>query len=1195
MATDATVGILRVVLASNTAQFDAGMDKAGQKISGLKRVSSTAARGVARLVGEFNGTKVMTEATKMAAAVEKVGGASKLTETELNKVNRTLDASIAKFKALGQEVPPQVAKLKDEITALGQAGGQAAAPQGGLGAFNGVLGMAAKLLPGLSVGAAVAGFVGLGKAALESSDRLVTFSTRAGVSIETAQQWEYVAGQTSTSLEAFAASATKLGVNIGNGTEKVRKAVDGLGLSYRDLRDMKPEEQFDTVVQKLEGVESATERNRLGQALFGKQFSEIAVAVAEGYTKMKDEASVASDAQVRAAEAAGDAWEKAKNKIAAAALQGLGRGAQEFFDTPIDLGLLDPQQMQQYTMLLKTQGDAYGYLLDLERERTKGMRDVNLATEQGVEAGEDYVAALAAVRKEVDGLTKQQRVQLTAALELEGASEELADQFGVSVEALRMFQAQQRGATASLKELTAEKHKAAEAAERFNASVSRSLAVLLPYQAAVVDTATEVRALGGDMSDLASGSLLEYGEASTRARREAEQWAIANGAVLAPSIEAVGTATDDAGESALRFTGTMRTVKDAVNGTFAQMLLGAKGFGDGMQDIWNSIKAGAARVFGEILADFGGRFLRGMVGMMRGQQGSWGQAFAGMFSGGGAAGMGGGGGMSSVAQAGFGLGSGAGSGGAGAAGAGGAGAGAAVAGGASAAMAGWAMGKWGQEIFGGAGWKAGGFGAAGGAAAGAAIGSVLPGIGTAVGAIVGGLAGMAAGFIGTSKQVKETSAGVEQFQQKIRDTLTDQQRAEAGGEVWKETVIGVRDAYLATGRTAEEAEDAVSRMWDTGNPERALAAVEEINAAMQEYALHMQNVGEATSIFDAIMEAGSQGIPASFQPAIDKLIEMGLLTDAQVEKLRGLNEAAVDVDQLKRDIELFGGRLDSLGPRFAQANLDKTAGQYINAIDRMVKAGGDVGGILFDAKEELSKLAVEAIKTGRTLPANMKPWIEDLAKSGNLVDENGNKLTDLSGIKWGDAIETEGEKTQKMWDKIAASIERLVTHIAGPLEDAIDHVTRDRDVDIDVNYRERGTRGGNESQPEGDRTGFSRGTLGRLGSYFARFSASGSMHALHGTQAVLNVRDALPFAINALAGRIPEVPALPQLSDAGAGGGPTSTMVFVSLPAGQDMDPAALTDAVAKRLPRTLAFQTGELRAGIEFIVGDWHRSYGRG
>lgn len=379
-------------------------------------------------------------------------------------------------------------------------------------------------------------------------------------------------------------------------------------------------------------------------------------------------------------------------------------------------------------------------------------------------------------------------------------------------------------------------------------------------------------------------------------------------------------------------------VATAINGTFAQMALGAKGFKEGMGEIWDSIKAGAMRAFTDILGDFTNRLMSGMLGALRGQQGAFGQAFSGMFSG--AGGSGGGGGVISSIFGGGGAagagGAGAGAGGAGAAGAGGAGiagaggggaaagggagAGAAgtvvagVAGGAAIVGAGYGMGQLGQQIFGGAGWQAGTFGAAGGAATGAMIGSVVPVIGTAVGAIVGGLVGMASGFIGVSKEVKISRQQVETFQVALRGTLTDQQRAEAGGEKWKETVIAVRDAYLATGRTAEEAEAMVLQMWKTDKPKEAEAAVRAIAAVMDEAAAKAAGVTEATAeLTDAVEQTTDAAADLEDQMSAVRVAEKTL---ADLQEMGGSTEevrkAQADLKDAMQEVAVPGDPADAL-------------------------------------------------------------------------------------------------------------------------------------------------------------------------------------------------------------------------------------------------------------------------------------------
>jgi hypothetical protein len=212
--------------------------------------------------------------------------------------------------------------------------------------------------------------------------------------------------------------------------------------------------------------------------------------------------------------------------------------------------------------------------------------------------------------------------------------------------------------------------------------------------------------------------------------------------------------------------GVVGQLTDAINGSFAQMLLGAKGFKDGFVDIWHSIKAAVVNVFNSILSAFLNQFLKGMLGALSGQQGAFSSAFSGLLSAGGGGGTGGAGGLlSGILGIGGAGGGGAAAGGGGAAATGG-GAGAlglgistaGLLGGAAAGGGGIALGMLGKKLFGGAGLAAGGFGAGTGAAQGALIGSIVPGIGTAIGAGIGALAGFLSGYLGKKESSKVNDA-----------------------------------------------------------------------------------------------------------------------------------------------------------------------------------------------------------------------------------------------------------------------------------------------------------------------------------------------------------------------------------------------------------------------------------------------------
>jgi len=370
----------------------------------------------------------------------------------------------------------------------------------------------------------------------------------------------------------------------------------------------------------------------------------------------------------------------------------------------------------------------------------------------------------------------------------------------------------------------------------------------------------------------------------------------------------------------------LENLQTAVAGSFAQMSMGAKSFSEGFEDIWKSIKASAINIFNDIAEAFINGALKRMIGALSGSNNSFlsglgnllggksgGSGISGLLGGGTAAtaanGFGGAASSSSVAAAGMGLG-----GGGGAAGAGGvAGTGissaviGAAVGAAGAAVAGVGLGVLGKKLFGGAGLAAGGFGAATGAASGAAIGSVVPGLGTAVGAIIGGVAGGLSGMLGVSKTEKQGRSAVAEIEANLAASLSAQQQIEAGGEGWKMTVIAVRDAFLATGRSSEEAEAAVKKLWASskGGAKAVEAAVAPIQAAFDEMAAKQAEAAAAieagtTDSTEAVDKAtdASDELRAAWERGIGKGEELGAVSVTFEEMEQRIHAAAQEADRL---------------------------------------------------------------------------------------------------------------------------------------------------------------------------------------------------------------------------------------------------------------------------------------------------------
>ncbi len=158
-----------------------------------------------------------------------------------------------------------------------------------------------------------------GQAILENASDITDLSAKTGLAMRTIQQFQYVAEQTGTTVDAFSNAAFNLGVKIAGGSNSTVQAVKDLGLSFDDIKRLSPDQQFIAVADALGKMEAPQKRNQIGMELYGRTFREIAPAISEGYSKMARDANESSDEQIKALDKAGDAWGRFhRNSLASA-------------------------------------------------------------------------------------------------------------------------------------------------------------------------------------------------------------------------------------------------------------------------------------------------------------------------------------------------------------------------------------------------------------------------------------------------------------------------------------------------------------------------------------------------------------------------------------------------------------------------------------------------------------------------------------------------------------------------------------------------------------------------------------------------------------------------------------------------------------------------------------------------------------
>jgi hypothetical protein len=330
-------------------------------------------------------------------------------------------------------------------------------------------------------------------------------------------------------------------------------------------------------------------------------------------------------------------------------------------------------------------------------------------------------------------------------------------------------------------------------------------------------------------------------------------------------------------------------------------------------------------------------------------------------------------------------------------------------------------------------------------------------LGAVVAGITGAITAITKLFGGVSAEEKKARQDVANFETQLHSTLTATQKLEAGNVSWKETTIAVRDAYLATGRSEAEAEAAVKRLWDSSRFGAAAtkAAIDAINAVLAEQKQRQLDVDAAFKDFtSAVLSAGGT-LPEALRPMVERLAEMKGLTKDERDALLALTkDVAPDFAKLEEIAKKYGISLEGLGPKFQQAHIEKTAKEIFDDFTDLTKAGGDVGGVLVGMSGKVNQLVLDSKHFGAAIPENMKPLIEELLRAGKLTDDDGKKMTDLTGVKFEDTPLDKG--TSAIVDAInhlgdiLSKLPGIAKTAADGIGDALGHVSV---PPIDVHYR----------------------------------------------------------------------------------------------------------------------------------------------
>lgn len=292
--------------------FSSFVDAVAKADTSLKNFQGNAGKvqdALNKMGDSFSGRKIITDAELATKAVTDIGGATKLTEAEQARLNATLTEALAKYKVLGQQAPEAMVQLaaqtKQVETAMAAIPKQTTNILGGLGSLASAIGI------GFSIGAVV----NFGKSVFDSASKIHDLAEQMGISTDAVQGFKFAAEQAGSSLDTVGTALTKMNEKLAIGDKSTINALKDAGLSFQEIRNMKPEDAFLAITDAVAKIADPMKQAEVAVALFGKRGAELLPAIQEGFRGVANSADKMKSETIKHLDDMEDAWGKLKDKL----------------------------------------------------------------------------------------------------------------------------------------------------------------------------------------------------------------------------------------------------------------------------------------------------------------------------------------------------------------------------------------------------------------------------------------------------------------------------------------------------------------------------------------------------------------------------------------------------------------------------------------------------------------------------------------------------------------------------------------------------------------------------------------------------------------------------------------------------------------------------------------------------------------
>ena len=162
----------------------------------------------------------------------------------------------------------------------------------------------------LGVVFSVGAVVNFGKAVMETGAQIVEMSDRMHISTDAVQGFKFAAEQSGTTLDAVAGAMDKLNKNLDAGSKATVATLKDLGLNFQTIYNMKPEDRFLAITDAIQGMQDPTKQTADAIKLLGRGAGELTPAIIAGFRTVSDSAAKMSSDTAHDLKDAEESWRK---------------------------------------------------------------------------------------------------------------------------------------------------------------------------------------------------------------------------------------------------------------------------------------------------------------------------------------------------------------------------------------------------------------------------------------------------------------------------------------------------------------------------------------------------------------------------------------------------------------------------------------------------------------------------------------------------------------------------------------------------------------------------------------------------------------------------------------------------------------------------------------------------------------------